>query len=364
MYKVNILHISRTMGQGGAEKIVYQLATAGSAKGQHVTVASTGGKYVEMMEKVSHTKIYDLECKNPLVILKNLFSLAKIIKKQKIQIIHSHHRMAACYAVILRMFFPKVRLVYTAHNVFYDKQKLTRLSLRNTKIVAVGNSVRENLMKEFQIDEKQIETIYNSVEVSEAQKEFQLPELEQMKLKGYQLVGAVGRLSEQKGMDVFVKALQLVKQQYPKVKGVIIGDGELRGEIEQLIREQNMTEDIQLLGYQMHVTDLIAQLDFLVMPSRWEGFPLTPIEAFAMKKTVVGSDIGGINEIVKNNESGILVAKDDVNGFADAILKCLQNEAFREKLEIQAKKSFEEKYHYSIFEEKYMRLYQQIIAEV
>ena len=129
---MNILHISRTMGQGGAEKIVYQLATGMRGRGAKICVASSGGYYVERLKTkdISHYQIEDLECKSPLVILRTLFRLWEIIKEEKIDIIHTHHRMATVYAYIIKLFNPKLKHIYTAHNVFYDKKLLTKRLLQ------------------------------------------------------------------------------------------------------------------------------------------------------------------------------------------------------------------------------------------
>jgi len=361
--RLKILHISRTMNQGGAEKIVYQLAKGNKAKKAEVYVASSGGVYVSQLSKheIPHLKIFDLECKKPQIVAKNLWALAKLVRKKKIEVIHTHHRMAACYAVILKIFFPKVHLVYTAHNVFYDKKKLTKLSLTKTNIIAVGNHVKMNLMQEFHIPEERIDVIYNSVEIFENQEMHLNPKLSSLKQQGYVLLGAIGRLSEQKGMDVFVNAFSKIKKEHSKVKAVIIGDGEQREELQNLICERGLEKDVFILGYQEHVTSLISQLDLVVMPSRWEGFPLTPIEVFAMKKTIVASDIGGINEIVKDHENGLLVAADDVEAFVAAIQKLMREETFKNRLEENARKYYEENFAYLIFVEKYNLFYQKMI---
>ena len=105
----NILHISRTMDIGGAEKIVYQLATDLKEEFENVHVASTGGLWEEELNKngIKHHKILDVESKSPKTLATNFNTLRKIIKENKIDIIHTHHRMAAFYARLLMYIFPK-----------------------------------------------------------------------------------------------------------------------------------------------------------------------------------------------------------------------------------------------------------------
>ncbi len=360
---MNILHLARTMGQGGAEKFIYQLASGCKQNGNKLVVVSCGGVYVKPLKDkgIHHYEVQDLECKDPVVILQTLKKLVKIIRKERIQIIHSHHRMAALYGRILKFIFPKIRLVYTAHNVFYDKKLLTKLALSDTKVVAVGEAVRQNLTEVFQIKDKKIEIILNAVKIGVEETRQVHPLLNELKEKGYTLIGVIGRLSEQKGIDVFIRAMKHIIKEYPSVRGIIIGDGEQREELQSLVCKCHLENKVYFLGYQEHVTGMIKQLDFAAMPSRWEGFPLTPIELFAMEKTLVASDIGGINEIVEHGKNGLLIPKDDVKLLCRAIKELLDNKALRQVLETNGRRDYEKKYSYQSLLNHYLQLYKDIL---
>lgn len=363
---MNVLHLSRTMDQGGAEKIVYQLAIGSCKQGNHVFVASSGGVYTEQLREqhVCHYEIHDLECKNPRVMIHTMWQLIQIVKTERIDIIHTHHRMAALYAYLLKFIFPKVQLVYTAHNVFFNRKFLTRLTLSRSKIVAVGESVKDNLINFFKIDSKRIKVIYNAVQSEEIDDDYYNDQMMELKSQKNILVGIIGRLSEQKGVDIFIQALRMVKEKIPYVKGIIIGDGELKEYLRRMINELGMANEIFMLGYQEHISTLISQLDLVVMPSRWEGFPLTPIEVFERKKTLVASNIGGINEIVSDQENGLLVPADDVQLFSKAIIRILQDNELRTKLEENGKKYYESHFDYQNFLKQYHCLYQKMLSEV
>lgn len=360
---MNILHLSRMMSQGGAQKIVYQLATGCKKRGHHIVVVSSGGEYVKMLREASipHYEICDLECKNVYTMWKTLRSLIQIIKKEKIEILHTHHRMASVYGTILKMIFPKLQLVYTAHNVFYNKRLFTRFGLSRTAIIAVGNNVKLNLIEYFSVNPEKIQVIYNAVERGE--RGAYNSALNEWKKKDEVLIGLIGRLSKQKGVDVFLAAFYKAKKKEPCLKGVIIGDGEMRAGIERTILRMGLQEDIFMMGYQREVTSLIEQLDFAVMPSRWEGFPLTPIELFSVGKTLVGSDIGGINEIVQNDINGILVPKDDSDAFAEAILDLVNDKEKRKRMERAGMEYYNRYVDYNEFMEEYISVYDRLIRE-
>lgn len=351
---MKVLHVSRTMGQGGAEKIVYQLCIDNSEHEQYVI--SCGGQYVEELEQVGvkHFMIPDMDKKNPFLILECLIKIWYVVLKEHIDIIHSHHRMAAFYARIISIFTGK-KCVYTAHNVFYNKKKLLKFALKNSKIVAVGDGVKRNLMEEYSIPEDRIQVIYNSIKIEKTGEENLL--LKELKKKGKYLIGTIGRISEQKGMDVFVKAIRLVIDKYPNVVGVIVGDGEDRKKIEGLVRELDLSKNIVFLGYQKNVLDIISQLEFVVLASRWEGLPLTPIEVFSQRKTIVASDISGNNEVVKDGINGLLCEVDDTKMFSKKILVLLENPFLQSQLEDNAQKTYEDVYKYTKFIKKYNYIY-------
>ena len=203
----NILHISRTMDIGGAEKIVYQLATDLKEEFDNVHVASTGGLWEEELNKngIKHHKILDVESKSPKTLATNFNTLRKIIKEHKIDIIHTHHRMAAFYARLLMYIFPKVKHIYTAHNIFDNKIKMYKYSLKGAKVIAVGEGVSRHLKKDLSVDSS---IIYNAIH--ESNDESTVKEIkERTEIK----IGFIGRLSEQKGLSYLIDAIKLIEKE-------------------------------------------------------------------------------------------------------------------------------------------------------
>lgn len=349
---MNILHISRTMGQGGAEKVVYQLCT--NCKNQKMFVASTGGDYVKRLNEcnIEHFAIPDIDKKNPFSMLKTLYILNKIIKQNDIDIIHSHHRMASFYSRILCIFNKNIKRVYTAHNVFFNKIKLLRFSLKNSKIVAVGDGVKNNLVDIYNIDPSNISTIYNSIEVPDVVVKANDDIFKENKI----FIGGIGRLSEQKGFDIFIKALNEVIKNNKNVIGIIVGDGELKESLKNLVSEYKLEKNILFLGYRTDVFSIIKSLDFVVLSSRWEGFPLTPIEVFSQSKSIIATNITGNNEIVKDEVNGLLFEKDNYDELAKKI-KMMLDVNFRKNLEKNAYNDFKKKYSFLNFVSSYEKLY-------
>ena len=353
--KTSILHISRTMDIGGAERIVYQLSSDLKDEFNSVHVASTGGLWESELaaQGIQHHKILDIDSKNPLTVIKILYSIGQIIKNNEITIVHTHHRMAAFYIRLLKLVHPKLIHVYTAHNVFKDKLPLYGFALKNAKSVAVGEAVNKNLKEDVGITDSRV--IYNGVVLKET--DDQVDEI--ISYDGIKL-GCIARLSEQKGLTYLLDAMSLLTVK--DIRLFIVGDGELRNELENKVKELHLQDSVTFLGYRKDIAECINSFDFCVLPSVFEGFGLVAIEAFMNSKTLVATAIPGLNEVV-TNENGVLVPAKDPAALASAIDKLATDATLRQELSSQAKKDYENKFSYPLFLENYRELYRELKGE-
>lgn len=348
----NILHISRTMDIGGAERIVYQLATDLKNEFSNVHVASTGGLWVSRLKEsgVNHHKIADIDSKKPKVILSTLKSLHNIIKTNNINIIHTHHRMAAFYVRLLQHIHPNIKHIYTAHNVFKDKLFLYRYSLKDTHIIAVGNAVEDNLLHDVGV--KNVKVIYNGVKLNKTSEKIE----EIIAYNGIRM-GCIARLSEQKGIKYLIESMGKLRTQ--RIKLFIVGSGELQEQLMMQVNSLGLADKITFLGYRKDVVACMNSFDFMVSSSLYEGLALNVIEAFMVGKTIVATDIPGVNEIV-NEKNGILVPVKDSERLAEAIKLLASNSLLRKTLARHARKDYEERFSYPIFIDSYKRYYKNI----
>ena len=353
--KNNILHISRTMDIGGAERIVYQLSSDLKDEFDSVHVASTGGLWESELaaQGIQHHKILDIDSKNPVTVLKLLYCIRQIIKNNEITIVHTHHRMAAFYIRLLKLVHPKLIHVYTAHNVFKDKLPLYGFALKNAKSVAVGEAVNKNLKEDVGITDSRV--IYNGVVLKETD-----DQVDEIISYGGIKLGCIARLSEQKGLTYLLDAMPLLTVK--DIRLFIVGDGELRDELENKVKELHLQDSVTFLGYRKDIVECINSFDFCVLPSVFEGFGLVAIEAFMNSKTLVATDIPGLNEVV-TNKNGVLVPAKDPAALASAIDKLATDATLRQELASQAKKDYENRFSYPMFLENYRALYREIQGE-
>ena len=329
--KQNILFFTRTMMLGGTENVVLQLCEVFKPKVNKIVVCSCGGVNVEKLTTIGirHYQIPYISSKKD--IFKICRTVKKIVEKEQITVIHSHHRMAAFYTEIL--FGSSIIKIANAHNTFFDKKLLTRFAYRNTKVIAVGEMVKKNLVGFYKISSEQITVIHNAIKPFDG-KISPIPLLTEYRENGYKIIGNVGRLSEQKGMEYFINAVPGVIEKFPKTKFVIVGDGEDKDKLVNMVKQMNLDEYITFLGYRSDIQNVMSQMDFIVLSSLWEGLPLTPIEAFSVGKTVVATAVDGTPEIVQNGINGILIKPKDIKEIVNNICYLLNKIDMLDKFQV------------------------------
>ncbi|BAB80203.1 hypothetical protein [Clostridium perfringens str. 13] len=139
----NILYFTRTMGMGGTENVVLQLCEI-MKKNNNVVVCSCGGINVEKLNNmgIKHYTIPDIEKKDPITIILTLRMILKVIREEKIDIVHTHHRMAAFYTRLLGK-KRNIRYINTCHNTFDNKKMLTKFSYKRIELIACGEMVKK-----------------------------------------------------------------------------------------------------------------------------------------------------------------------------------------------------------------------------
>ena len=171
------------------------------------------------------------------------------------------------------------------------------------------------------------------------------------------VVAAVGRLVPEKGFDVFVHALARL----PAVTGVLIGDGPERGSLEALASELGVGDRLRILGWQQSPRALLADVDVVVAPSRFEGFGLSIVEAMLAERPVVGARAGAIPELVADGETGMLVPGDDPVALAAAIARLVDDPELRRRMGERGRAVALERYRPDAVARMFEALYDEVL---
>lgn len=146
------------------------------------------------------------------------------------------------------------------------------------------------------------------------------------------LVGIVARLVPIKAVDVFLRAARRVSEARPNVRFVVVGDGDLREDLEVLARTLGIAESVRFLGWRADLPSIYADLDVLVLTSQNEGTPVSIIEALAAGRAVVATEVGGVGDVLGACERGLLVPRGDADAVAGAIVRLLDDAELRARL--------------------------------
>lgn len=321
---MNILYLNRVINIGGVSKCIIKLSKELKDENK-IVVASQGGPLVHELEDISikHYFIEDIEMKNFKNIIRNIKTISEIVRKENIEIIHSHHRMTTLIAKIISLYIP-LKVVHTQHLCIEDKYFLTRIALNNINVITVSDAAKNILIEKCYLNPNKIHTIYNTID-TEINNSIIDNKLLHLKKQGYFIVAQVSRAVDYKGVYDFIEIAKLVTLNNKKIKFVFIGDGPELEEMQKQISINNLSDNILLLGNKTNVLSHLSYIDLMILCSYIEGLPLAPIEAFFKGIPVIGTNIGGTNEEIIEGYNGFLIEPKDIQGFADKITYLYNN---------------------------------------
>lgn len=235
----------------------------------------------------------------------------------------------------------------------------------NSAIVAVSDAVKESLVSEG-IPPGKIHRIYNGVDVNAFAP---LPGLERDKMRRYITddkvcctIGLVGNLVELKGLRYFIEALPPVFEKYPETLVVVVGEGPLRGEMENEVAKEPFSGRVKFLGKLSQITGrIMAALDVLVQPSLTESFGLTAAEALSCEVPVVASNVGGLTELIEDGVCGYLVPPRDSRALAGKIIELLDDPDKRRTFGRAGRERIMNLFQLSSTVDQYLELYKRLL---
>lgn len=173
----------------------------------------------------------------------------------------------------------------------------------------------------------------------------------------------VGRLVEQKAQAFFVQAAATILQRCPQCRFLILGEGPLRGELEQQILDLNIADRVLLLGFRTDARDIMQAADISCLSSIYEGTPITTLEAMACGKPSIVTDVGGCSEVVDGGVTGLVVPPANVEALARAMLMLVENRTMRETMGKEGRCRVMSRYSEDANLNRLMDLYSSVMAE-
>jgi glycosyltransferase involved in cell wall biosynthesis len=338
MKQVKILHLLNGIELGGAETRIVSLLKKLDKKKYKIHIAYLLGKPIlEEDLKNSGIKVISLGLRTKFYIPLVIYRLIKLILKNRYDILHTHNVQASLLGRLIAKMLKVPVLISTQHSVFQQKQtgviyKLERITWRLPDTIIALSEAISNYLK-VNGKPKDVKVIHTGVNIKLSDDVDNKVQKEAFGIKynSIPVIGTVGNLRYEKGYQYFLPAMKQVIKEIPNIKILIVGEGKLRNDYENLANSLGLTGNIIFTGYRKDVIEIMSLFDIFVLSSITEGFGRVLIEAMALTKPVVATKVDAIPEIVLDGETGILVPPKESDALAKAIIKLLKNSEMARK---------------------------------
>lgn len=360
--KIKILHLLPNLSSGGAEKVCYNLLFNLNQEefSPSLLLFKENGAGETWKKELSdkNIKIISLR-KNYLIDLVNFWNIFRTIKKIKPDILHTHLG-GDIYGRLAGKIAGVPIIVSTEHNLNQNERRLATVLKKFTsryaaKIFAVSEAAKNDALKRYSLSPKKITVIYNGIDLNA----FKPIEREANKPL---IIGALGRLTIQKGFETLIEAATKTANKDYLVK--VAGTGELEKTLKDKITALGLAKRFELLG-EVKASDFLASIDIFVFPSLWEGLGLALLEAGAMAKPIIASETGGIKEIITDDNGWLSPAGNatELAAKIDLVIDNLNSEETKAKTK-KIKNLIDSRFNLKIMITAYEKWYRELFLKL
>src|SRR5579883_1002011 len=328
MPALTIVHVVSSLQVGGMEQFVLRIAERQRRQGHKVSVlALRGGPLLETAAAMG-LSVHVLRGGNR---LQRIFETVAYYNIVRPQIVHPHNRTSLGYALASKL-TGNCRVVMTRHGQNAKRIPRTWEWRLTDRVIAVSEAAAKVMRQGSRFAGEKVVVILNGISCDKAQRS--RAEVRKELGDTHEAVGIiVARIDHQKGHNPLLQALALLRDRKTPLTLLVAGDGANRAEMEQLAASLGLgPKDVRFLGFRKDIPDLLEASDIFLLPSLNEGLPLSVLEAMSHGLPVVATPVGGIPELVKNEESGYLVPMNDPEALATAIARLVSDPGLRRKL--------------------------------
>ncbi len=317
----NGLHVGLVIGQlgfGGAESQLYELASALHAD-QRVTVYCLSGRnepYGRRLETAGITVRYFDSRGN--FDFRRVLSLARALRCDGVEVVHAFLFIASAYAYLATRRTPGLTLVTSARNCKSEPNPLRRFLMRRAfaasdAVICNSRTMRDYAIHEYGAPPARSHVVYNGVD----RERFAV----ERGASPTWAAGTVGRLERQKNLSLFLDVALRVVRSRPGSRFAVVGEGSLRRRLESEVAGKRLAGVVAFPGTRDDVAGFLSDVEQFWLTSDWEGTPNVLLEAMAAGVPVVATDSGAVSELVRDGETGYVVARNDPEGFAEKSLR-------------------------------------------
>lgn len=370
MAKLKVLHLTYDMRIGGTEQVIKNLVENTDQQQFDMSILcieSPLGPFADdlLAKGISITAL----SRSPGFDRKIIKQIRAYIKQHNIDVVHCHQYTPWVYGV-LAAFATRTKVIFTEHGRFYPDSSSWKRKLINPWLhkitaatTAISTATKDALAIYEYIPAKDIQVIYNGISPLEIdQQQVELLRQELGIGPNTLCLGTVARLDPIKNHPMMIHAFKQVLNGGIDAKLLIVGDGEMRETITDLISELKLEQHVIMTGYQAKPQNHLALMDIYLLSSFSEGTSMTLLEAMSIGKPCVVTKAGGNPEIIEHQINGLVTRNDDANAFAAAITTLAHNPDLRKSMSEQSRQRFEKKFSATSMVYLFQHLYQQVTA--
>lgn len=296
-----------------------------------------------------------------------IFSLIKMIRQERYDIVHIHSQEAGMVARPLSCLAGARLIFYTPQTIDIRRVRFRWIYILFEKLLAnftnyifSVNEIDRHRMVNWGIDSHKVITLPNGIDLSKfVDQSCDIDFRNQMGLpEDGLLVMQVGRLAEQKDPLSFVKGAEIILMSHPHTRFVMVGDGPLSDIVKKVIYQKGLSDKVMLLGHVPDAYRLVSAADVVTLTSRWEGTPYSIMEAMAWRKPVVVTAVNGCKELVIDGQTGFAVESGNIDQWAKCLRSLLDSRYLRQTMGEQGYQRVRDLYSVEKMVEKLERYYQ------
>ncbi len=371
--RIKLLIVIGGLGAGGAEHLLCDLVERLDRRVFDMRVCSLWPVF-DLLQRLDEAKVPIIRIhKRSKYDWSIILRLRKYIREEHIDIVHTWMPTANVWGRLAAISANAPVIMTAEHLVWGNKPILLRLfevlALTTThSVIAVSKEVQETYRKAVRHSSHKCKLILNGVDLNR----FDLEKIKSLckestnQLQGhgkYFLIGTVANLRPQKNYGNLLRAAKLVVTEYPHARFLIIGDGPSRSEVEQTILQLGLENYVTLTGYIEKPDHLIASLDLFVLSSDAEGLSLAMLEAMALQKPVVVTDVGGAREVLGLGEVGVLVPPKSPEALANAMKSVISDRSLQLQMGRRARVLVAEKFSLDAMVAGYESVYKEAVCK-
>jgi len=358
------LHIDTERTWRGGEQQVFNLTTGLLARGHEATIACQPGSPLAERARDAGVEVVEVRMRGEADFVAVL-ALRRLIRRRNFDIVQMHTSHAHALGCAAAFLARRGRTIVSRRVDFgVGGNLISGFKYRHgvSRYIAISEAIKRILV-DGGVDESLVDIVHSGIDLgrfadvppSRLREEFDIP-------PGCPLVGNVAAMADHKGQRYLLEAVPRVLEAEPDVRFFIVGDGELRGQLEAQVRDLGIGDAVTFTGFRNDVPQWLDLFDVFVMSSHLEGLCTSALDALAMRKPTVACAAGGLPEIIRHEETGLLVPVKQPGPLADAIVRLIRDKELGARLAARGRERVEQEFSADCMVEGTLRVYREVMG--